>query len=119
MPKPDVELEQTYAVGGKDVRLSITIGEGQLGMSSVSLGTQLLVKASDTIGGLLLGSGSDLIDEELRVDTVVTDVSSLTNRMSVTYRLEGGKARKAWLAKGKVTSAFDTLFFRATFSFTK
>ena len=119
MPKPDVELEQRYAVGGKDVRLSITIGEGQLGRSAVSLGSQLLVRASDAIGGLLLGSGTDLLEEELRVDTVVLDVNGLTNRMSVTYRLEGGKASKAWLAKGKVQSANDTLFFRATFSFTK
>lgn len=111
----DVSLDKEYVVRNKNVFLSLTIGEGQFGTSDVFLDDDHVLRASGPLK-VLLGNGSDIVGETVIVRSVVNDVSSATNKMSVTYRLTGGAAAAEFVAKGKVVDAGDLLIFEATFA---
>ena len=111
----DVTLEDEYRVKDKNVFLSVTIGEGQFGTSDVLLDGERLLRTSGPLK-LLIGKGSDIESKTLLVRSVVNDVSSATNKMSVTYHLTGGVAKPPFVARGKVTNPGDLLIFEATFS---
>ena len=103
-----------YAVGQGDVFLSVAIGEGQAGTSEVKLGTTQLVVASGAIGNLRIGAGPELKGKTLTIKSAVNDVSTMTNRMSVTYRLTGGTAANEVSAKGQVDAEGKMLVFMTT-----
>jgi hypothetical protein len=111
-----VKTDNTYQVGTGDVFLSLSIGEGQFGTSDVLLGGTKLVRASGSIGSLRIGSGPDIKGKKLVARSAVNDVSTMTNKMSVTYRLDGGKSQKALTAKGSVGAQGKLLIFETTFS---
>jgi|SRR5262245_17684913 len=77
------------AVGNGDVALSVMIGEGQLGASIVFKHDVILVMGGVVIGNLNLGPGSTLIGDQITVESMVNDVVSQSNRMSVRYLLRG------------------------------
>jgi hypothetical protein len=112
----DVIMTEEYRVRNKNVFLSVIIGEGQFGTSDVLLDGERLLRTSGPLK-LLIGKGSDIVDKALLVRSVVNDVSSATNRMSITYHLTGGAAVPPFVAKGKVAEQGDLLIFEATFSF--
>jgi hypothetical protein len=114
---PDrVTTNDTYKVGDGDVFLSLAIGEGQFGTSDVSIaGTQLL-RSSGSIGGLRIGSGTNVKGKTLKVKSVVSDISTMTDKMSVTYQISGGQGRKSITAKGKVDKPGKSLIFETTFA---
>jgi hypothetical protein len=118
MPKPDVELRETYAVADADVSISVIIGEGQTGASSVFLDSTQLVRASNHIGDLRVGPGRQVTGKSLLVQSIVNDVSVLSDRMSVTYVLKGGQQNQTFIARGEVTQPGGLLFFEATFDLT-
>jgi hypothetical protein len=111
-----VKTDDTYEVAAGDVLLSLSIGEGQFGTSDVFVGSAKVVRTSGPIGNLRLGPGPAIKGKRLLVRSVVTDVSTMTNKMSVSYRLSGGKAQKAVVAKGGVTSQGASLTFETSFS---
>jgi hypothetical protein len=113
--KADVSIEKEYVVRNKNVFLALTIGEGQFGTSDVFLEDARVLRASGPVK-VLLGGGSDIAGKTVIVRSVVNDVSSATNRMSVTYRLTGGAAAEEFIARGKVVNAGDLLIFEATFT---
>lgn len=115
----DVSIEKTYAVGNRDVFLSLMIGEGQFGTSDVKLGDKLLVRASGPIGKLMIGKGADLPNKALKIRSVVNDISTQTNRMSVTYQLTGGDASEPVTAEGVCKQEGGLLIFEAVFTFTE
>ena len=104
-----------YVVRNKNVFLSLTIGEGQFGTSDVFLDDDRVLRASGPLK-VLLGNGSDIVDKTVIVRSVVNDVSSATNKMSVSYRLTGGAAAAEFIARGNVVNAGDLLIFEATFA---
>ena len=108
----DVSVDRTYAVDTQDVTLSLTIGDGQFGVSDVHLGSQQLVRASGPIT-VRVGKGPDIAGQTLVVTSVVNDVNTQTNKMSVSYRLTGGKAADAFVASGTVASQGGVLVFQA------
>lgn len=113
---PDkVKTDDSYEVSTGDVFLSLTIGEGQFGTSDVFVGGTQVVRASGPIGNLRLGSGPRITGKKLLVRSVVTDVSTMTNKMSVSYRLNGGKAKKSVIAKGTVDQQGKSLVFETRF----
>jgi hypothetical protein len=112
----DVRVNKRYRVRNRDVFLSLTIGEGQHGTSDVFLDDKRLLRASGTIGKLLLGHGPDLVGRILTVRSVVNDVSTTTNRMSVTCRLNGGESAEEFVAKGKVEESGAPLVFEVHIS---
>lgn len=113
---PDrVTTNATYELGDGDVFLSLAIGEGQFGTSDVSVGSSRILRSSGSIGRLHLGSGPEIKGKKLKVKSVVSDVSTMTDRMSVTYQLTGGSGPKSIVARGKVDKAGASLIFETTF----
>jgi hypothetical protein len=111
------ENDFDFKVSDADVVLTVTIGEGQLGTSFVFREGVLLVKGGVVIGSLNLGSGADLVGKEVTVDSIVNDISTNTNRMSVRYVVENGGKRKSQLATHEVESEGSICRFVATLSF--
>ena len=112
-----VKTVEDYKVGDRDVFLSLSIGEGQTGTTEVFLGTKPLVTASGDFGNLLIGNGQDLIGKKLSVRSIVNDVMSHHNRMSVTYHFKGGTKARNFVADGEVATNGSLLRFRGTFTF--
>jgi len=112
----DVTTEENYDVGtgAGVVQLALTIGEGQFGTCRIKLGGVEIVTATGPIS-VRVGKRSEVKGKTLFVRSVVNDVNSLTNRMSVTYRLTGGAADGKTTARGKVTREGDVLVFDANF----
>jgi hypothetical protein len=109
----DVKVEKDYKVGDGRVVLSLVIGEGQFGRTDVRLNTVRLVRASGSIGDLLVGDGSEIQGKTLRIRSVVLDTVRATNRMSVTYKLSGGTQTKEFSAKREVGKEGGNLIFEA------
>ena len=116
MAEADVSIDRTYTVGTRDVFLSLLIGEGQFGTSDVLLDDKQLVRASGPIK-LLVGRGPDVDGSTLLVRSIVNDVSTQTNRMSITYRFTGGKSSEEFIARGRSDDEGGLLIFEATFTF--
>ena len=113
-----VTNEKDYEVRKGDVFLSLTIGEGQTGTSDVFIGDKKIVRVTGSIGKLLLGKGSDIAGKALVVRSVVNDVNSDTNKMTVTYKLKGGAKGLVFTSKGSVDAEGAVLFFEATVNMT-
>jgi hypothetical protein len=113
----DVTTNDDYRVGAGagDIRLAVTIGEGQFGTSRAKLDGSELATGSGPFS-VKVGKRSEVKGKTLFVRTVVNDVNSLTNRMSVTYRLTGGTEPAKIVAKGTVTQEGDVLIFDANIS---
>jgi hypothetical protein len=81
----------TYTVTpGKPVTLSVTIGDGQVGGTSVSL-SGVLVESGGEIRNLRIGAeGQDLRNASIECTTTVKDVNPATNHTTVTYAISGG-----------------------------
>jgi hypothetical protein len=75
---------------GTEIKLIISIGEAQLGVTSVSLENDLIVNNKAGTVERIIGKDSNLVGKSLYCGSTVTDVRTETNRTSITYRLEGG-----------------------------
>lgn len=115
----DVTTTDNYPVGSGagEIRLALTIGEGQFGTSRIKLNGSVLATGSGPLA-IKVGRRSEVKGQLLFVRTVVNDVNSVTNRMSVTYRLTGGVEPLKTVVKGAVTVEGDILVFDANFSLT-
>jgi hypothetical protein len=111
----DVKVEKDYKVADGRVLLSLVIGEGQFGRTDVRLNTVRLLRASGSIGNLVVGAGPDVVGKTLKVRSVVLDTVAATNRMSVTYKLSGGTQTKEFVARGTVASEGGNLIFEGNF----
>jgi hypothetical protein len=111
-----VELKDDYPVlDARDVRLSVSLGEGQTGLVSVYLGGVTIGRAPAPLD-VRIGSGSDVRDKLLEVRTIVNDVRSQTNRMSVIYQLTGGISPLECVSRGEVAEEYAALDFTAVFT---
>jgi hypothetical protein len=108
------KTQDQYPVDTADVFLSLGIGEGQFGTTDVFIGTTSILRATGPIGSLRLGSGPAIKGKKLLVRSVISDVSTKTNKMSVSYRLNGGKGTKNLVVNDNVAEGksvvFDTTF---------
>jgi hypothetical protein len=117
MPMLPVDIREDCRVAGQEVRLTVTIGDGQTGVVSVYVDGTLITRVAGGVGQLLLGTSATLTGRVLHVRTLVTDVMSLTNRMSVSYVLAGLTAPCVTTHTGDVDNDGDQLTFRAYFHF--
>jgi hypothetical protein len=117
MPILPLDLREECRVAGPDVRLTVTIGDGQTGVVSVYVDGTLITRVAGGVGQLLLGTGATLNGRVLHVRTLVTDVMSLTNRMSVSYVLSGLTSPCVTGHTGDVDNDGDQLTFKAYFHF--
>jgi hypothetical protein len=117
MLMPDRKKTQDrYQVDSADVFLSVGIGEGQVGTTDVFVGATAILRATGPIGTLRIGPGPVIKGKRLLVRSLVSDVSTRTNNMSVTYRLDGGKSTKNLVVKGKVDKEGKAIVFDTTFA---
>ena len=104
----------SYAIGkGKnDVTVSVDVGVGQLGSVQISLDKTPIVSAPAPLGLQNLGSGEALKGKLLIVETKVTDVSVMTNKMSVVLKLNGGAAAKTITVNDEVADQGASVLFQ-------
>lgn len=113
-----VELDATYVVrSSSPVKLTVVIGDAQLGTSLVRLGSQKPLTVGQ-VKGLAIGKGSSLRGRKLFIKSVVTDVNDKTNHTSISYKLSGGTAPASFGLDATVEEEGDSIVYRATFSFT-
>jgi hypothetical protein len=110
-----VELRDDYPVADGEVRLAVSIGEGQTGLVSVFLGGVKISRTPAPID-VRVGKGDDVRDKLLEVRTIVNDVNSQTNKMSVTYQLTGGKSDLEQVSRGEAATDNQPLDFLAVFA---
>ncbi len=101
---------------GGSVRLTITLGDGQLGGSSLKLHGKPLGQAGDIVDALI-GAAADLHGMTLEVRTLVSDVNLQGNWTSVTYDLAGVDVPQE-IAKHLVKTDGNAVLYRTTFEFT-
>ncbi|MCX6142369.1 MAG: hypothetical protein NTZ35_04040 [Ignavibacteriales bacterium] len=111
----EVNITGTYEVA--DVKLTVTIGDAQLGYSHVYLDDTKLT-SGPTITDFAVGKGTDLLGKILSVDTQVTVVSNKTNHTSVTNTMDGGKERKDFSGEATATKIGDTVDYHCSIRFT-
>ena len=99
------------------LHLTITIGEGQLGATTVLRGGTVLVKGGVVVANLDLGKAGDLHGTNIVVDSIVNDISSQTNRMSVTYLVADSAKKNKFVARHKVESEGELCHFISTITF--
>ena len=115
----DVVTNGTYAVGtgNQSLRLAVIIGEGQIGTTRVRLGSSELVTATGPVT-VAIGKPAAVKGKSVFIRTIVNDVNSLTDKMSVTYHFSGGASTQTKIARGAVSKPGKLLIFEATFSLT-
>src|SRR4029079_13427474 len=91
MSRKPVLHEEDYPPGNGPIRLTVVVGERQIGTSVVFLDDKAI--ANGEIEGLRLGEGKDLEGMTLTVYTLVTDIRDNSDEMAVTWILGGGDHR--------------------------
>lgn len=106
-------------VANGPVGLTIMIGEGQLGASTVFRGNQPLVRGGVVIADLNLGDGAKLRGTNIVVESIVNDISTHTNRMSVTYVVSNnGRRLTPVVVPHVVTTEGQLCRFQTSITFT-
>jgi hypothetical protein len=111
-----VKRSVRYAVRKAGVTLAITIGQGQIGSSIVFRGDEELASGGGMLS-LALGPGEDLLDTEIEVASLVQDVLTQTNRVTVQYVLSGGTKKETVVSKTTVDNQLDVARFTTTIRF--
>ena len=104
-----------YRVGstpGAAIIASVDVGLGQQGFVSMFLDKTPILSAPAPVGLQRVGTAADVKGKLLIVETKVTDVMELTNKMSVTVRLAGGRAVKLITQPGEVAEQNDSILFQ-------
>lgn len=107
-----VEKNDSYRVGKKAgalIRASVDVGLGQDGFVKMSLDKKLLIGTAAPLGQLAVGTAGEVIDKLLIVQAKVTDVSVMTNRMSVVVKLVGGPSPKTITVPAEVSDQGDSV----------
>jgi hypothetical protein len=112
----DVARRIRYAVRKADVTLAVTIGSGQIGSTRVFLGDKE-IGSGGSILKLRLGPGPAIKPLGARVVSLVQDVQSNTNRVSVEYVLTGGVKKVTVVATATVANDLDLCRFETTITF--
>lgn len=112
-------LSKFYQVRDEDsVTFKITIGHGQVGITSVNLGKERIKSDyQNTLELTIPEKGKDLKGKKLFCSTIVADVRTETNETSVTYELTGGAKPFKQTLQESVESEGDVVFYVATFLF--
>jgi hypothetical protein len=112
-----VESNFVYLVGTDIVRLTVRIGDGQIGGSAPPELDGVPIGEPGGIENLTIGAGQDLRGKELLIKTVVSDESDITDWTSVVYELTGGRPKTPFEATHKVVESGNGVRYRTTISF--
>ena len=117
MKNPDTFVAPNFALPPANrLILTVTVGDAQMGTSAVWINEVLHSKGD--FNATAIGTGAALAGKQIRVKTLVTDINSFTNKMDVTYTLEGGTAPFEHTIPFEVESEGDSAVFRAVFPIT-
>ncbi len=101
----------------EEVELKLTIGNGQLGTTSVHLGADLICDETKSRITLSLGKGKNLRRKQLRCSTLVQDINASTNKTSVAYRFNGSYMPYEEKLTKTVAEEGEIVWYTATFNF--
>jgi hypothetical protein len=101
----------TYHVGAGQVHLTVTIGEGQFGSSTVVAGDTVFDHERRFDRDIDLGPA--LVGKKLTIVSVVTDTNPQTNRTSMTYQLHGGPTKSEHTSEFTVDQDNDSVMYVA------
>ena len=109
-----VRLSDTYAVSDGPVFATVTVGNGQRGRWSISIGNE------DKGEGLSperieVGDGKTLAGATLVVEALVTDTNPLTNTTNLQITLEGGSQPKTSSLQHVVSADGASVFYVARY----
>jgi hypothetical protein len=106
-------------VANGPVALTVVIGEGQLGASTVFRNGQAVVRGGVVIADLSLGDGAQLRGNSVVVESIVNDISTHTNRMSVKYVIRNNNQSQAPVVVPHIVATEGELcHFQTTLTFT-
>jgi hypothetical protein len=100
---------------GTHLKLTVTIGDAQKGVTSVTLGTNSLVSNQEGDVSLDIGIDNNVIGQTLYCSTTVTDIRTETKQTDVTYQLTGGVSDFQQRLNESVANLGDVVFYGATF----
>jgi hypothetical protein len=109
-----IRLRDSYLTANADVKLSVTIGEGQRGFIEVLMNGAVLASGNG-ITKLSIGAGPNVAGNRLRVSSTVTDTNEMTNRTSVMYELEGGARDQSWVSEHTIDADGGSVDYDASF----
>jgi len=99
-----------------DTRISVAIGNGQVGGSAMFLNGQP-VGPIGVISDYRIGDGVSLVGSKLLVRTLVADVSDVTNWTSVVYLVSAPNPQEPISATKEVANDKEAVRYNFTFRF--
>jgi hypothetical protein len=114
----EVNLEFEIAVSAGDVRIGITIGDGQIGGTALFLDGHP-IGPRGAITDLRIGDGQDLAGRALLARTLVADVNEATNWTSVRYTMSTPAALPPMTASREVENDQEAVRYNTTFRFVR
>jgi hypothetical protein len=113
---PDKTLEEKYQVGEGVISLSVAVGNAQFGGIDVRFaGESQPLARQDNMLRVDLGKGADIVNRDVVVRTVATDINPFTNKMIVTNVLTGGVQNQVFAMEKEVGEKGDVVYFKAVF----
>jgi hypothetical protein len=108
-------IETKYTVKDeKDVKISVTFGNGQFGTSSLRVGTKSKI---GELSDFSLGKGAGIKGKKATIKSIVTDVNDKTNNVSATYTLSGGAQEQEFGLESVVEEEGDSERFSVVVQF--
>lgn len=99
------------------VSLEVSIGDGQLGITSVYLEDKKRIFEKEGDFSFQIGKGKDIDNKCLFISTMVRDVQPGTNKTEVTFGLKNGIKEYQGTLKKEVNSEGGVAFYAAYFIF--
>jgi hypothetical protein len=108
-----------YKIGNNaPIYLTVTIGDNQVGGTSVIFDGQSIGPANGTIDKLQIGSSGDNLQFKLLLCTTnIKDINTETNQTSVTYTLTGGEEPQDFPFTIDTTQNGGLAMYSITFAF--
>ena len=107
------EKNASYKVGKgtSEITAAVDVGAGQKGTVSMALDKKSVKKKADTpVAAVKLGAAKDVLGKLLIVETAVSDVIPMTDKMKVTVKLEGGPSPRNVTSTAEEGEAETVLF---------
>jgi hypothetical protein len=111
-----VNIAFDYTVAGAAVSLSVDVGDGGVGGTSLTLDGAAIGTPGD-VQSQAIGNGPDISGKKLIAKTLVADVNGDTTSTSVTYTLTGGAAHPPFTFSHQLSDAKDAALYTTTITF--
>lgn len=107
-----ITKEESYAMGSGTLQLKVTIGDGQIGTTSVMLGT-ISLGISNSIN-LTVGETTDLEHKTLYIESTCRDQNSSSDYTSVLIVISDGSNSKTYTYSEEATTSGGSVIYDLT-----